>query len=160
MIIRALTVCLFITCGLVACTQVPTEPPTDPAALVPDEGDPDEAAVLAPIEAGIAPTPAMLEAALLGDPEAMAAAVAPLGACHASSTCTGYGSCSGWSAQTLCNTQCGPGVCFCKPWLDPGCQEDEPRGRDYYESYRVCFNAAGQSCTEWKQNITLFCGCY
>ena len=155
--IRALAACLFTTFGLWACTQAPPEPPADPASLALD----DEDALAPPIEAIIEPTPAMLQAALAGDPDLMRDAVVALGTCHAASTCPGYGSCGGWSSNSFCNATCGPMVCLCKPWIDPECEYDPEflRGRDYYESYRVCFNSVGQSCTEWKQTISTYCGC-
>jgi hypothetical protein len=154
--IRALAVCLLAACGLLACTQAPPEPPAEPAA-----GLLDEEAVAAPVEAFIEPTPAMLQAALSGDPVAMRDAAASLSTCHAPTTCTGYGSCSGWSAYSFCNATCGPLQCICNPHADPTCDGtfDILRGRNYFESYRVCFNSAGQSCTEWRQSISTYCGC-
>jgi hypothetical protein len=159
MSIRA-ALCLAIACTIGACAAPAAEPsepaPAAPIAQVPDD---NELVAVAVIE----PTPAMLKAALDDDPEAMRDAVVALSGCQAASTCPSqYGSCSSWSAPSLCESICGGiGACICKPVWSEECQGVPPeiKGRDSYNSFRVCFNPSGQSCTEWQQTSYTYCGC-
>lgn len=152
-------------CMLWACTSTSPQPPSpEPQAsrteveIVGDDlGEAAAATVLAMIE----PTPAMLKAALRDDPDAMRdAAETSLLACQAASTCPAqFGSCSSWSTPAVCAESCGPGVCFCRPIRDCPGEPPEPRGQRTTNSFRVCFNPAGQACTEWAASTTTFCGC-
>jgi hypothetical protein len=153
-------ICLAIGFGASACTEA-REPWRSPAE--PDEAPPPS------VERVVAPTPAMLTAALIGDPAAMQAAAAAVAGCSASSTCpTAYGACTGWSAPSPCNTSCfESSLCTCPiviehPDVPPEtCVPDLSikRERTTSNSFRVCFNAAQQACTEWKQSVTFSCGC-
>jgi hypothetical protein len=109
----------------------------------------------------IAPTSEMLKAALANDPDAMRDAQAATAAtCHASSTCPAqFGSCSGWSTPALCSETCGTPFCFCRPIKDCMGEPPEPRGTDTFNSFRVCFDANQNACTEWSSTISTFCGC-
>lgn len=79
------------------------------------------------------------------------------GACHDTTPCpTEYGSCGTWSGYT----NCGDPYCSvhrtCGSCSEPFCFDDATRQNQ--ERFRVCFNSAGQSCTEW-QRIAVFVGC-
>ena len=151
MIVRVLAICL--VCSLWACNNQLPEPRVESAQSEDELSAP-------PVERVIRPTQAMLDAAQSGDPQAMQAAATLNGTCEPSSTCPAqYGACTNWSAASECDQTCGPGFCLCKPWLDPECTDGELRGRIYSNSYRVCFDAALNGCTEWRQTISLFCGC-
>ncbi|WP_426754661.1 hypothetical protein [Myxococcus sp. Y35] len=79
----------------------------------------------------------------------------------------GYGSCLAWSeyydcgSLSACTSDASCRVCEYDPQIGrpicfrvPG--QLQPRNR-----YRVCFNAAGQSCTEFEQLFNNVCGaCY
>jgi hypothetical protein len=133
----------------------------------PEQPGPDEAPP-ASVERLIEPTPAMLAAALTGNPSAMQAA-ATLSGCPAPSTCpTSFGACTGWSAPSQCNQTCTQSpLCTCPIVIEHPDFPSEPcvpdlsimRGRNTFSSFRICFNAAQQACTEWKQSVTFFCGC-
>jgi hypothetical protein len=96
----------------------------------------------------------------------MTAAAAALAGCPQPTTCpTSYGSCSAWSAPSQCNFSCTSSL-FCQcPFPehpdDPPCEPDPSilLGRTTLSSYRVCFNAAAQPCTEWRWSIQSSCGC-
>lgn len=89
------------------------------------------------------------------------------GACHGNVSCPAeFSSCAGWSSYS----DCGDPFCgtfkFCGD--PPGCYEPDicngPALRTYRERFRVCFNGAGQSCTEYQQNLDpmpvgMQCGC-
>jgi hypothetical protein len=154
-------VCLATAFTLSACGAGP-EP--WPSAAGPDEAPP------ASVEQLIAPTPAMLAAALTGDPVKMQAAAATQSSCHAASTCpAAYGSCSSWSAFSQCDATCTESsICTCPPVIEhPDDPPPEPcvpdlsirRGRMTSNSFRVCFNSVAQACTEWKQAVSFSCGC-
>jgi hypothetical protein len=150
MTVRVLAVCLVC---LWACNTTTPEPRVDTVENQAELSAP-------PIERVIRPTQAMLDAAQRGDAQAMQAAVTLSGTCEASSTCPAqYGACTNWSGSFECNQTCGPGVCLCKPWLNPDCTPDDLRGRIYYNSYRICFDSAQNACTEWSQSSSTFCGC-
>jgi hypothetical protein len=158
--IRALSTCLFIACGLWACTQTSPEVTADPAmpllaegAVVFTMGESEEVPAFAVDTQE--PTPAMLEAARSGDPEAMRDAAANLSTCHAAKTCPGYGACTGWSALAYCNDTCTKRCCH----DGPACNEPDIGGTVYRERYRICFNSAGASCTEWNLQAQYVCGC-
>ena len=82
-------------------------------------------------------------------------------ACHSTTTCgTAYPSCASWSGYTNCDDP------FCG--VANGCGEEcpeigpcfGPAMRQRKERYRVCFNAQGQSCTEYQLTLTsLGCDC-
>lgn len=162
MIIKALSLSLAIACSLWACTAAAPEPQSEPALPGDDE-------VPASVERFIAPTPAMLAAALRGDPTEMQTSVAFSG-CMAPSTCpASFGSCGAWSAPAECGVTCTVSpICTCpiKPEHpdDPPNEPCEPdlsvkRGKRTFNSFRVCFNPQAQACTEWKQTLQFFCGC-
>lgn len=161
MSMRAAAVCLAIALGACTASAPETSAPAPAAAAAAHVFDEDGAELMA--VAVIEPTPAMLKAALDDDPEAMRDSVIALAGCQAASTCPAeYGSCSSWSASTLCDQTCGGiGFCICRPVWSEECQgvPAEPKGRDSYNSFRVCFNASGQSCTEWQQTSYTYCGC-
>lgn len=160
--LKSLAICILTAC-LWACTQAPAPAPEpiDPelgALALPSEDS--DAELAPPIEAFHAPTPAMLRAALSGDPDLMReAAATTLTTCQPATTCTGYGSCTGWSNSEQCGASCGPQQCICIQRPDFECPEPQLRGRNTFNSYRVCFNGAGQSCTEFRQTIANYCGC-
>lgn len=138
------------------------------AAACTPAGEPIEPDDPAPVERTIAPTQAMLAAALAGDPHGMQQSVA-LSGCPAPSTCpSSYGACTGWSAPAECSFTCNASpVCSCPiviehPDVPPEPCEPDPSiqlGRRTFSSFRVCFNPQQQACTEWKQSLQLFCGC-
>jgi hypothetical protein len=119
----------------------------------------DEETPAPPAELLLPPTPALLQAALSGDPDVMRSAVTAQGACQAASTCPSqFASCSGWSPRSECDSSCGPGFCRCRP-DDDSCVPGDLRGRVTFNAFRVCFDSAGHSCTEWQQSFFTFCGC-
>jgi hypothetical protein len=153
-IIRVLAVCLIVACGLGACTQEPLEPSTEEAKTLTT----DEEVRPPAVESFVAATPEMRQAALSGDPAAMADAAAALIGCPAPTTCTGYSNCSTWSAPSDCEAICG------WPYCDPIDPVISSVIRDHtlterVKSYRVCSNSMGQSCTEWKVTSFTSCGC-
>lgn len=158
MISRMLAVSLAAACSLWACTPAP-EPAPDLALSGGEEAPP------AAGERVVAPTPEMLEAALRGDPAEMAAATSSLSGCPAPSTCpSSYGSCGSWSSYTACSFSCSSDPwCSCGPDIpgQPPCEPDpyDTRGTTNYKSFRVCFNASGGSCTEWRRSVGSSCGC-
>jgi hypothetical protein len=144
MTIKGLAFYLFSTCALFACSL--SRPP-----LTAEQ----EAALTAPATPAIEePTPAMLQAALSGDPETMREAITNVGSCHTATTCPGFGSCSGWSAFSFCGDTCTKRCCH-----DSRCFEPDIGGNVFNEQYRVCFDAAGASCTEWNITSHFVCGC-
>lgn len=86
-------------------------------------------------------------------------------ACHSSPPCgSEYGSCAGWSSYALCgDTWCAPlvlGCGECGSGPESTSCGDGPALRQLAERYRVCFNALGESCTEYQ--VTTYdygCGC-
>jgi len=91
-------------------------------------------------------------------------------ACHSTTPCPPeYDSCAGWSGYTTCGDPfCGVYRYCCaygpvgggpSPAL-PNCELFGDALRGYKERYQVCFNAAGQSCTQYERTLTfLGCGC-
>jgi hypothetical protein len=150
-IIRVLAVCLIVACGFGACTEKPLAPSTDEAKPLTT----DEEIRLPAVEDFEALTPEMRQAALSGDPEAMADAAAALTGCPAPKTCSGYSNCSAWSAYTSC---CGYPLCDpLGPATGTGLQDRLLTERA--KSYRICSNTLGQTCTEWKLAAGTTCGC-
>lgn len=142
--IKRLALHLFATCTLWACSQ--GQPPLSAEQA---------SALTAPATPAVEePTPAMLAAALTGDPEKMAAAITNVGSCHTASTCPGFASCTNWSAASECGDSCTKRCCH-----DSRCTEPDVGGTIFSESFRVCFNSAGASCTEWAISSAFVCGC-
>jgi hypothetical protein len=82
--------------------------------------------------------------------------------CHPTSLCpSGYSSCAGWSADTVCGASYCQNESWCgDPWCDNGCDPDGgPANYTPYERFRVCFDQFGNSCTEWLSYDAGFCGC-
>lgn len=159
--IRSSAFVLVVACSVWACTQAaPPQPePTAAPAYMPEDGDEEIAEI--PIVAVIAPSEDMLRAALANDPVGMrdAAAVALTG-CQASTTCPAeFGSCTTWSAPSQCDATCGPAQCFCRPVIHCEGEPPEPKGTDSYNSFRICFNAQQQPCTQWSKTVSTYCGC-
>jgi hypothetical protein len=116
----------------------------------PTQGDVVDDGIPPSTEAVIRPTPAMLAAALSGDPDAMANAAMPSG-CMAPTTCPAqYGSCAGWSSFSQCGLTCLNALC-------PG--GENVRGTLFSNAFRVCFDKDGNSCTEWQEKSSIFCNC-
>ena len=161
--IRTLTLTLILACSLWACTSTSSEP--TPAAG-PDTAtiEPDEDAVA--VERVITPSAEMLAAALTGDPLQMKASAATQGSCPSASTCPAqYGACTSWSAYSECNFTCiNSQLCAC-PFPehpdDPPCEPNPlaTLATTYYSGFRVCFNAQGSACTEFRRTISNYCGC-
>lgn len=83
-------------------------------------------------------------------------------ACHSTTPCgTAYGSCASWSTYSDCGDPfCGVAVgCGeCNEWGQ--CETGGPGIKQRMERYRVCFDALGQSCTEYQRStVTESCGC-
>ena len=75
-------------------------------------------------------------------------------ACPTAFTCdASFGSCASWSSTTSCGfRQCGSQCFRCtaiKPGLEPICTSGIRR-TTFSSRFRVCFNALGQSCTEFQ----------
>jgi hypothetical protein len=163
MLIRARAVVFAVVCGLCACTNtshdpavnrsVAEQPTVEPAAALTDD------VVYVP-RLLIPPSPEMLKAAQANDPDAMRDAVTTDTTCHATSSCPAqFGSCGSWSTTALCNSVCGIGVCICKPIRLCDGEPPETKGQDTYNSFRVCFDPGGASCTEWLSSTVTICGC-
>lgn len=83
-------------------------------------------------------------------------------ACHGNVSCQpGYPSCASWTSYY----DCGDPFCGFYRWCPEDCPEEfgcfGEALRQRRESYRVCFNEFGQSCTEYQagSNYILGCGC-
>lgn len=151
MSIRTLAVILLTTCGIWGCMQAPPAATSEQESAVMEVQAPELA--LAVVEA---PTLAMLQAALSGDPEAMRDAIPADGSCHAATTCpTSFGSCGGWSALAECSTSCTRPCCHDAPL----CHEPDVGGTIKWQQFRVCFDGSGASCTEWHITSRSICGC-
>jgi len=92
-------------------------------------------------------------------------------ACHGTAPCPAeYGSCASWSSYTACGgPYCGTYIYCCEPLGPTGPAPSAPNCdfyygdalRQYKERYRVCFNASGQSCTEYQRTSYIIgCGCF
>ena len=79
-------------------------------------------------------------------------------ACNPTTPCgTEYGSCASWSGYSNCGDPFCGGARGCGECDDFRCYIG-PALKQNLERYRVCFNAFGQSCTEWQRTvITLGC---
>jgi len=82
-------------------------------------------------------------------------------ACQAAKTCTGYDSCGSWSSIYNCGTlsTCNMTALACKKCTGLGSCEYTGEQKQGSNSYRVCFNAAGASCTEYAYYTASVCGC-
>jgi hypothetical protein len=92
-------------------------------------------------------------------PKARPEADAP--ACHSTTPCgSGYPSCASWSGYSDCgDPYCGIYL-HCGDECEPGFPCPGPALRQWRERFRVCFNAQGQSCTEYQRTSTILsCGC-
>ncbi|HMG57035.1 MAG TPA: hypothetical protein VK601_26230 [Kofleriaceae bacterium] len=146
MTIRGLAVCLFTTFGLFACAQSP------PAATADQQSALSSPAPTLP--PGLEqPTPAMLRAALSGDPDAMRNEILDVGSCHTITTCPGFSVCTDWSSPAFCGDTCGVHCCH-----DPNCNEPDTGGNVFSEQSRVCFGGPSP-CTEWNVTAHFVCGC-
>jgi hypothetical protein len=144
MIVNVNVMRLMVVCAVGACTVAPSGTHDEMQGETMDE-------VASPsTEAVVPPTPAMLAAALSGDPDAIVNAATPSG-CMAATTCPDPKSCGTWSTSVECNETCLSSLC-------QGGAEGR-FGRAFSNSFRVCFDAAGHSCTEWQLTSILFCGC-
>lgn len=140
MSIKTIALSLVVVSAVAACSKPAEELSNNPEATVED--------VPPSVEAVIPTTPAMLAAALTGDPDRMReAARIEAGSCHAPSTCPGYESCGTWSSLNMCDETCGSSCSLARTT------------HQYSDSYRVCRNAAQDSCTEWRQHHFSFCDC-
>lgn len=83
-------------------------------------------------------------------------------ACHSTTTCgTAYPSCASWSGYSDCDDPFCSSVRGCGEncdEFDPLCLG--PGMKQRRERFRVCFNALGQSCTEYQRTqVNLGCEC-
>lgn len=165
MTIRARAAVIAIACGLCACEAAGQGPAASQApettASVAEPAAPADDTPMYTIRAVIAPTPEMLKAALTNDPDAMRDSIsAAAGTCQAATTCPAqFASCTAWSTPTLCSETCGPGVCLCHPVIDCDGEDGGTRGRDTYNSFRICFDPSQNACTQWSSTTSTFCGC-
>jgi hypothetical protein len=133
-----------------------------------DEGLSSE--VISSEELGVIPdgtqlSPEMMAAVLAKVPKPTDAMLQPQAACQPAKTCAGYGSCGSWSALTNCGSlsTCNPTDTACKECAyspDIGAVECEYLGGQNQgkNRYRVCFNTAGVSCTEYAYTTAKVCG--
>jgi hypothetical protein len=147
-----MTIKVLAAIAVIACFACST--PTQPTEEL---YDPQDEVVAPPVERMITPTPAMVAAALSGDPKVMASAIT-VNACQSSTTCPPeFGACTNWSASEECAFSCGS-LCRCIFTPEGDC-EPEVRGRSTFNSFRICFDPSGNGCTQWRQTISTFCGC-
>ena len=162
MTIRARAVVIAIACGLCACEAAGQGPPASraPDTTAPAAEPTTDDTPAYTTRAVIAPTPEMLKAALTNDPDAMRDSIsAAAGTCQAATTCPAqFASCTNWSTPTLCSETCG-GICLCHPITECGDDPPESRGRDTYNSFRICFDPNQNACTQWSSTTSTFCGC-
>lgn len=160
MSIRASAAVVALVCGLGACTPPAHDPPASRAQVPELTTNPtatsDDVYVA---RIAIQPTQEMLKAAQANDPDAMRDAIALDTTCHATSSPSQFGSCSGWSTSTLCDETYGASFCLCKPIRLCDGEPPEPKGTQTFNSFRVCFDANQNACTEWTNTTTSFCGC-
>lgn len=145
--------------GLVGCGPVDTNEPLSPEVISSEE--------LGAIPDGTQLSPEMMSAVLAKVPKPTEEMLQPAAACMSTKTCTnlGYGSCGSWSTVYNCGTlsTCNPTDTACKECAyspDIGAVEcDYLGGQNQGKNrYRVCFNTAGQSCTEYEYTTTKVCG--
>ncbi|HEX6902246.1 MAG TPA: hypothetical protein VF789_21190 [Thermoanaerobaculia bacterium] len=85
-------------------------------------------------------------------------------ACNGNVSCQPYyPSCASWSGYSDCGTPyCGfgpkCGECVCDEWGRCFCGPG-PAWKYSRERFRVCFDALGNSCTEWQTYNYSACGC-
>jgi hypothetical protein len=81
--------------------------------------------------------------------------------CHSTTPCgSAYGSCATWSTYSSCGDPfCGLSTSCreCDEWGQ--CTAAGPAMRQFRERYRVCFNALGESCTEYQRTTSGAGGC-
>ena len=151
-----------VACSLWACTtsrQTPAPEPSEPERLAGPVVATTEEAPLYVEKTVIEPTAQMLKAALSNDPDAMREAATALAGCQASSSCPSqFASCTNWSTPSLCSESCS-GFCICRPIRLCEGDPPEPKGTDIFNSFRICFDANQNPCTEWQQTVSTFCGC-
>lgn len=148
---------LCLAVGVTACavedTQTTSAGTAAPTATAADDG----------AHTAERPTSAMLAASLTGDPDLMALAMPhPNGACLGATTCDpSFGSCGSWSTPTACNTPvCAASGNSCVFVVQGGPRPVKityPPLVSGSEQYRVCFNAAGQSCIQRTQTVVTSC---
>lgn len=98
-------------------------------------------------------TPEMIDAALNNKP--LPISTAQLEACHHPTPCPPeYGSCASWSSSYTCGYTVDE--CSCVKCTGAGCFVGNLQTTTT-ESYRVCFNTAGQSCTEYTNSASSLC---
>lgn len=136
-----------LVCVAAACNAVHSGPRAglDPGAV--------EETVMPSTEALIRPTPAMLAAALSGDPDAMASA-APATSCMASTTCPAqFTNCTGWSTAVVCADQCTATRCSSKPGIDT------IKEIVTTNAFRACLDASQNACIQWQSITSTACSC-
>ncbi|GMU05621.1 hypothetical protein [Corallococcus caeni] len=128
---------LFITGWVLGCGPVGTEDSAEAPRYTPEQ-----------VQALMAETPKPDEAML----QAFAAACEPT----TTNNCVnaGYGACGNWSAFADCGDLSECNFTGCRIRYDVYGSQIQGKNR-----YRVCFNAAGQSCTEFEQTTSIVCGC-
>ncbi|KFE70156.1 hypothetical protein [Hyalangium minutum] len=122
---------------------------------------------LAAIPDGTVMSPELMSAVLAKVPKPQGDMLQPAAACMAAKTCTnlGYNSCGSWSATYNCGSlsTCNTFDTACRDCQyspDIGAVEctylgGQNQGKN---RYRVCFNSAGASCTEYEYTSTKVCG--
>src|SRR4051812_4619736 len=128
---------LMLVCAVGACTVAPS---VSPEQL---QGEAVDESVASSAEAVMPQTPAALSV----DPDGNA--IRPR-SCIAPTTCPGF-SCGSWSSPTICDSTCTSQLCA-------GGAEGRLE-RLIENSFRVCFDASGNMCTEWQQQNAAECGC-
>lgn len=126
---------LMIVCAVGACAMAPS------GSRDQMQGEAVDEIAASSTEAVIPPTPA----ALSEEPDA----IGPR-SCIAPTTCPGF-SCGSWSSPTICDSTCTTQLCA-------GGAEGRLE-RLIENSFRVCFDASGNMCTEWRQQNAAECGC-
>jgi hypothetical protein len=154
MAVGAVVLSMLVGCG-----------PVEPEENLPAEELSSEE--LSSIPDGTVVSPELMNAVLAKVPKPLGDTLHPEVACVGTKTCTnlGYGSCGSWSAISNCGS-----LSTCNS-LDTACREcayspdigavecdylgGQNQGRN---RYRVCFNAAGASCTEYEYTTVKVCG--
>lgn len=87
-------------------------------------------------------------------------------ACHGNVSCQPYyPSCASWTTYSPCDSPyCGTGLRCGECTYDPDIGREfcgpGPAWKEPQERFRVCFDAYGNSCTEWQKIIVSTCDCY